>query len=136
MATPFIFRQRPGPYAFRNRLDTTNLADYFKCHVRESVESLALKEDAINPLPLWRADHIHLSSGHRRASHAAGRTIKHENPYSPLGKEQVGCPEPEGPTPKADAFCPSREGISEEFGKRPDGFLECAGLTALSLVAA
>ncbi|PYV87860.1 MAG: hypothetical protein DMG05_16610 [Acidobacteria bacterium] len=23
----------------------------------------------------------------------------------------VSCPPPEGPTPKADAFCPSREGI-------------------------
>jgi len=23
----------------------------------------------------------------------------------------VGCPEPDRPTPKADAFCPSREGI-------------------------
>ena len=26
----------------------------------------------------------------------------------------VGCPEPEGPTPKADAFCPSPEGILTE----------------------
>ena len=53
-----------------------------------------------------------------------------------LGRSRWVVPNRKDQPRRLTPSAPPERGFSEEFGKRPDGFLECAGLTALSLVAA